>query len=672
VHADYEAQPGGLLARRASIPELRNCLEFLLLRQKDLDGENISSQEARIWEAQWIARRLFQLKESAAPVWDKALQCYRPFEFRDAAVLFRATTQLPLYESEFKKAGLPYLTISGRGFYNRQEVQDLIAMLSALANPLDDLSLAACLRSPLFSLSDETLYRLRWRTSENHLSQEPIPLKNALSNPPFSEQRDLVSRANKVLETLWSFVDWVDVWQLLRTALDLTGFEIVLIQNDGENGRQRANVHKFLSLARGQGGASISAFLSRLRDLQALEAREGEALGSEPESGAVQLMSIHAAKGLEFPVLVVADLGRGKRHDNRSSYLLHDPAFGLVCKVRDEWGEWQEPASYAWGKWLDQKMEEAERKRLLYVACTRAADLLILTGQVGSGDSWLQQILNAYEIDPDGPEDELCQHDSFGVRIFRPVQLEEILPVERLENSSDHCLDTLPILARPLPLQLASVSTAVTHLERPRRLGDTENFKIHPAVWIDSNLSETGRAPRCLIGEIVHRALANWNCLSYSNYELTQYLERLAHRYAIDSQALAHAVSSSFNMLDRLKRHQLYAALQSAAEQYRELPFTLATDQGTLHGVIDLLYQDAQGGWHVLDWKTEWTPEKEMTDHAQEHLLQMAIYALAVEKQLGIMPDVSLCFLSPRVLEYKVDHDMIKEELSRFSEQIRK
>ena len=241
-HADYEARPGALLAQRQSIDELKNPLEMLLLRQKDLADQNISAEEARIWEAQWIARRLIQLKEEAAPVWDKAGQCYRPFEFRDAAVLFRATTNFPLYEAEFKKAGLPYLTVSGRGYYDRQEVQDLISLLSALANPLDDLSLAASLRSPLFSLSDETLYRLRWHTPQGELSAEPIHLKDALANPPASAQAEWVTRAATILERLWSLVARVDIWQLLRTALDLTGYEIVLAQNDGEHGRQRANL----------------------------------------------------------------------------------------------------------------------------------------------------------------------------------------------------------------------------------------------------------------------------------------------------------------------------------------------------------------------------------------------------------------------------------------------
>ena len=241
---------------------------------------------------------------------------------------------------------------------------------------------------------------------------------------------------------------------------------------------------KFLSLAREQGGVSISAFLSRLRDLKAIEAREGEALGREPESGAVQLMSIHAAKGLEFPVLVAADLGRQKRRPGGSAYLLHDPVFGVVCKVRDEQGEWQEPAGYAWGKWLYQQMEEAEEKRLLYVACTRAADRLILTGQVGNRDSWLQQILEAYEIDADGPQDELLQGDCFGMRILRPDEPEELRPAEsgatqKVQGIRDDSAPGAPLAAS------AALSTSVR--DSPWVFGETWRAGRHrlAACYID-------------------------------------------------------------------------------------------------------------------------------------------------------------------------------------------
>ena len=356
-------------------------------------------------------------------------------------------------------------------------------------------------------------------------------------------------------------------------------------------------------------------------------------------------MSIHAAKGLEFPVLVAADLGRQKRRPGGSAYLLHDPVFGVVCKVRDEQGEWQEPAGYAWGKWLYQKMEEAEEKRLLYVACTRAADRLILTGQVGNRESWLQQILEAYEIDADGPQDELLQGDSFGMRILRPDEPEELRPAESGAIQKVQGIRTIPPLTRSLPLQPLYPTISVTRLGSLGRHGEQDVIDLQPAILTGKDTKAGHRAPGYLIGEIVHRALAHWNCLSYPDEELLEFLDKVARRSGVLPQTLTHALRTSFSMLGNLKRHPLYQTIQTAQHVYREVPFSLKTLERTLHGVIDLLYQDAQGSWHVLDWKTEWTPGEKVAERAQEHRVQMAVYAKAVERQLGVIPGVKLCFL---------------------------
>ena len=183
THAPYEASPAPLEADRDSHPTLAAPLELALIPQQDSNEERINAEDGRIWEARWLARHLIRLKEEEMLVWDKDQKAYRPFEFGDAAILFRATTNLPLYEAAFKDAGLPYLTVSGRGYYDRPEVRDLIALLRALHNPDDDLSLASAFRSPLFNLNDETLYHLRWHTPSGALSEEPIAYRQALQDP---------------------------------------------------------------------------------------------------------------------------------------------------------------------------------------------------------------------------------------------------------------------------------------------------------------------------------------------------------------------------------------------------------------------------------------------------------------------------------------------------------
>ncbi|MBN1536888.1 MAG: UvrD-helicase domain-containing protein [Anaerolineales bacterium] len=668
TYTPYEALPGSLTANRKAHPELPTPIEMLLLTAKDQQDHPISAEDARIWEAQWIAQRLLELKESQVQVWDKHAGAYRPFEYRDAAVLFRATTQLPLYEAEFKRFGLPYLTVSGRGYYDRPEVQDLISLLGALANPADDLNLAAALRSPLFSLSDETLYRLRWHTPEGLQAREPIPYREALTNPPTNDQPEFVSRAYSILSELWALANKVEVWTLLHAALELGGYETTLAKYDGQTGRQRSNVQKFLTLARERGEISLSDFLRRLRDLKAREAREGEALGREPESGAVQLMSIHASKGLEFPVVVVADMGRQKRAGFGSPYLLHDPTFGLVCKVRDGLGDWIKPAGFAWGEWLHNRMEEAERKRLLYVACTRAADLLIMSGQVGKSDTWLTEILDSWEIESDGPEGESINYENFAIQVFRPLEQPDL--EERAAESIPESpgMDTIPPLAMPVPVRPQPQPVAVTRLEALLGREDDEPTVFHPAFWSNERPTRTRRAPGYLIGNIVHRALAHWGCLEYPEGQLLRQLENYARREGVFSNALVDAVQRSYQMLQNLKAHGIYQDIQNAQRRYHEMPFTLSSGAGILHGIFDLLYQDKTEAWHLLDWKTEWTPRSEIEENAQNHLTQMAAYARAVNHNLGVMPSVCLCFLSPRAILYQFSTETISDTLSEIGE----
>ncbi len=404
VHADFEARPGALQAARTlpdEHPAAKAPLEICLFPEK-LDDQRLSSEDLRIWEGRWIARRIQGLLSEGFQVWDKDQRRLRPIRLGDIAILFRATTHIPLYEEELKRASLSYLTVSGRGYYQRPEVQDMIALLSCLDHPHDDLGLAAVLRSPLFNLSDETLYRLRLRPAAG--SQEKGQRRSfydALFDPPITDQAAEVAMAAETLCVLWGLLGRVEVWEILREALDRTGYEATLAMRDrrmGGNGRQFGNLQKLMQIAREQGGADLGAFLRRLRDLQEMEAREGEAAGDAEQSDAIQLMSIHAAKGLEFPVVILADTGRRLAMGEVGRQLLHDPAFGLVCRLRDPQMDWLRPPSYLWGEWFSRRMEEAENKRLFYVACTRAADLLIFSGKAGDRHAWMRQVLQIWDI----------------------------------------------------------------------------------------------------------------------------------------------------------------------------------------------------------------------------------------------------------------------------------
>jgi ATP-dependent helicase/nuclease subunit A len=663
---DYEARPGALEAQRTSPIRQEAApasVEVTLLPKQDNLGNKINSEGARIWEARRIAQRLQALERDGFQVWDKEQHNYRTFRMGDAAVLFRSTTDLPLYEEQFKALGLPYLTVSGRGYYDRPEVQDLAALLASLYSPGDDLNLATALRSPIFGLSDETLYRLRWRTPANEQAEQPIPYMKALVAPPPTDQPGEVARAGAVFDELRAMTGRVPVWNLLRTALDLSGYETSLSLMDaglGSGSRLRGNLLKFMEIAREWGGASLSGFLRQVQDLRAREAREGEALGSAPDTGAVQLMSIHAAKGLEFPVVVVADLGRSKRPPVSGSHILHDPAFGMACKQRNADGEWVKTAGYRWAEWLNLQMEEAENKRLLYVACTRAADLLLLSGYLAGRNCWLQDILGAWDLPPEGAEDELESRPGYSIRMLRPVEQPAIQDGGSVPPAEGAGLEVVPALAGHLPKSGAQGLVSVTHLAR--LLADEGHAfpELRPVVYRVSAQARPARAPAYLIGRVVHRQLADWSSLALPEVELQRQLQATAQREGLtDTRLVTEAGRQAWRMIDHLHQDGLYDEINRAVKRYSELPFNLNTPLGMVEGVIDLLYQGQDGAWHLIDWKTEWVDEEQIQEPGTEFLTQLALYAHAVQVTLGVNAQASLAYLSPRLRRRPVEGEVL-------------
>lgn len=657
AHTDFEARPGRLnYERPAPVPHAAAPapVEMLLLTDAG------DAEETRRSEAAILAGRLLALHQEEFPVWDRESEIHRPFRFDDAAILFRSSTSLPLYEEQFKAAGLPYLTVSGRGYYDRPEVRDLIDLLACLYAPGDDLSLAAVLRSPLFNLSDETLYRLRWQGPDGAALAEPAAYAVALSAPPPTDQPHEVAFAAETLAVLQTMAGRVNVWQLLRAALDRTGYEATLALEDSDpvrgekTGRARGNVAKFLALARERGGASLSDFLRRVEDLRAREAREGEALAGAPDAGAVKLMTVHAAKGLEFPVVLVADLGRRPGRGNNTPRILHDPEFGIVVQMRDATGDWFKPASYVWAEWLDERMELAESRRLLYVACTRAADLLILSGKPGEPKSWLTALVNAWELPVDGGDDTIVQRGDYRILLRWPTPSDGSRTASTSATPTSATLAEIPLLARPLSAAVTSRPIAVTHLERRLAEEAGELPPLRPAAIRGRDGGRPKRAPRYLVGNLTHQALIDWDSLGAPPEILRTKLEAWAERYGItESDVKDHTIGQVQVALQSLQGTRLFQDIATALERHAEVPFSLDTSVGTLHGVIDLLFQDRSGTWRLVDWKTEPVGrEQTLADAAQPYLLQMAVYARAVEQILSIRPRIEICFLAKRAEVY--------------------
>lgn len=349
---------------------------------------------------------------------DAAPQPPKRIEYRDIALLFRAMTDVPVYESVFRRANIPYQTVLGRGFYEREEITDLIQLLRFLDNRTDELALAAVLRSPLCGISDNALLALRIGPKIGETASGAVPQSRRSPRKLFSalrsqaqidfiesEERSALDRATSFLQSLIEKRNRYPVGDLLRFAVKRSEYLTVVAANfDG--GQRLANVEKLFTLAERferSGAHLIRDFVKYVRDFEAIGSRESEGQLDEA-ANAVTFMTIHQAKGLEFPVVIIPDLQRiGGPRDN---WFLLDRYLGLTLKVPD--GRGNQVTGCTFKKFSDRarQRELFESLRLLYVAATRAQDRLILSGtaddltKLSMGrDCWLKWIWQALDLE---------------------------------------------------------------------------------------------------------------------------------------------------------------------------------------------------------------------------------------------------------------------------------
>lgn len=603
-------------------------------KQIERDGEpvRLAAQESREWQARELAARLSELVAQQFPVWDNLKREYRPVRWGDVALLFRYSNLFPIFEDAFKAAQLPYLTLAGKGYYDRPEVRDLLNYLRALENPLDDLALAVILHSPLFALSSETLYRLRRgeKTSRH--------FRDALREIPPDvppDERARVEFARVILEQGWARVGRTPILDLLHQVLEETGYLATLSAlSDGD--RRRGNVEKLLALARRTRAARVGDFNKYIRDLTTQEVREGEALLEADNS--VRLMTIHAAKGLEFPIVVLPDASGSTRAEH--DLLLVERDAGAALRVYDAEHKPVKTVAYQLIRNAQTEREMAEEKRLLYVALTRAQEYVIVTGAADAPDhSYLGQIKNALG------EERVFEWGQVSVR--EPQLRFDELPApltgaERANADDEIALTEIPAFARPLPVPRLNDITvfSATGLEalasRPddfvRRVLEGAPDRV-PFV---TQQTKTAYVPHYIVGDMTHRALRQWR-FPHNTSELEKVLAEYARTLGLAEDAVIHAaVLQARNLLTRFTKSELFRAMDAARVRRHEVPFVCEWQGRTVHGSMDALVQTADGTWFIADFKTDDVRDGDLRAHVIKHYaVQLGLYQYAASQALN-------------------------------------
>jgi len=353
----------------------------------DSDGSDLGELEEAEKEARLVARRLRELVGQKHRIWDEEKCAERAVEWRDMAVLLRApASKSEAYAKEFERGGVP-LVVERGGFYDSTEISDLLSLLKLLDNPLQDVPTIAVLRSPLVGLSLDGLATIR-------LAARNVRFWTALNRVQSSKSKV----QSRLTEKVTAFLERFSRWRQLARQTSLSQcLECVLAEThyagwlgSRPRGAQRqANVERFLGLAQQFDQFQRQGLFRFLKFVEAQQAAEAEPeVAATLEQDAVRLMSIHQSKGLEFPVVVVADLAKRFNEQDLRGEIILDEALGVCPRVKPPHTGRRYPSLPHWLAQRRQRREQrGEELRLLYVAMTRARDTLILTASV-SESKW--------------------------------------------------------------------------------------------------------------------------------------------------------------------------------------------------------------------------------------------------------------------------------------------
>lgn len=548
------------------------------------------------------------------------------------AILLRAMTHCEILRQTLQGYGINCVVVKGKGFYEQQEVLDILNLLAALHNRYASLELAGALRSNYFGLDDATLTQLFWQTENDKPLWDVLQAVGSgelqLNLQP--EQQALAMHAAERLRSLRQAAALMALPELFAQLWDELKPEFVLSQQ--ENGPSKlANVKKLRRLAQQYcqtKQASLAEWLQNVKDLRASSSKEPAATVQADD--ALQIMTIHNSKGLEFDLVILPQLDKSVKGDTASIKYLpgKEGEQGLLgIKVPDKEMQLQNSGVYELAKARDSELEEEESRRLLYVAMTRAQKQLLMVGTVAeeklpeavialpAAKGWWQQLQAVYEVDWDKQESS-CPW----VRLLCADALSPAV----VQQGEQQKLALEPLALAPLPAYAAcgrtcfTASALQTYLHCQRQYYYQQVLAV-PELEQTVAGEQAHELPASVTGSIVHKALELYN----------GYNAEAVFAIALDEFAPGAAATQARSMFNAYISSDLYKALPK--KQKRELEFVQPLQQElAAEGVIDLLAFDKADNMIIVDYKTGTPPEPDEVKLGYAY--QLALYKDAAEK----------------------------------------
>ncbi|MFP3904175.1 MAG: UvrD-helicase domain-containing protein, partial [Armatimonadota bacterium] len=664
---DYEARFEPLQAYRQRHPEgsAGEVLVTACEAVKDDSGEEKrpNAEQRREWEAATLAARLRELKESGFEVVDEDSGDSRPVQWGDMALLFRATSNINLYENALRRHAIPFYTIGGIGFWTRQEVMDLLNVIRVLNNFHDDLALAGVLRSPLFGFDDNELYRVARAGDTLFEGLQAVASGQSSSEHP-DAFGDTISRAEWTVAKLQRFrmlSGILPLSRLLDRITDETGYSAAMAGQFGGE-RRIANIRKLVDVSRGferDGNYGLDEFVRYVETLTEAEDREGEAALGRETADLVKLLTVHKAKGLEWPVVVIPDASRDV--NARHGPIVQSTQFGVCPRYEDD-----ERGKFAIGEMIREaefSRELAEHRRLLYVAATRARDYLVISGAIDPErsasvpqNSWMHWVLEASGYSHDTVQSGQVTKDGWTVqlRVEEPAELPQPPrekkplverhaakmragePLEHQSIDADLRSRVRDIAVSACNLSRISVTALAAYRDCPLQYayGTLDDIPAENSEFGLGRLSDGAGVMQ--LGTFAHRVL---EVLGRSGRGgLDKAIETARKAPDMYGRLSNTQIAEVRGWLVDYLTSDIYVKIVAQSSHLRsEAGITFQVSGVEIEGKVDALVESNDAGRHLIDYKTGRSGEQ----NRSKYVFQIGLYCEGVRRSLGELPETA-------------------------------
>lgn len=640
------------------------------------ESENLEQINKLEWEARYVAKRVRQLcdaKESL-PIWDEAMQAYRPCQYKDIVILLRTVKgQAEVFRQVFMDAGIPIHAETSKGYFDSVEVKNLLCMLAVIDNAQDDIALAGVLRSPFVTVSNEELAYIRSYRKRGNLWKA------------VQHYRALEDGKTELHEKLEHFLIKLEQWkkqktystirELIWSILNETGyFEYVGAMPSGE--RRQGNILKLIEKASAYENTSYRGLFDFLRYIERMKITEqdfGEAVVLGSNDNLVRVMSIHKSKGLEFPVVFLCGCGKQfNQRDAEDTVLVDaDGYLGVNYKHLEEHYYERTVKRNALANHMKNE-NLAEELRILYVAMTRAQEKLIMTGVVDAkmrkkesefraidGYSYLTWFAACLEqLKHTGKEHDwliynIQRREDLDATVLEEVeqlQTKEMIWEQRLQGVSQETtrkeLEQRFTWCYAYPMAAVKKGKlSVSEIKKMSQLIDEEESKsmktANRTIWSEAS----GGAA---YGTLIHLVMEKIDFQKMDSLEQVEKGLQILKETGVLTESDLEQVSAQ--MIYNMMNSQLGVRMAQAevrGELYREQQFVIGipmnqvypeveeTDLELVQGIIDAYFEE-DGELVLMDYKTDRVSQKNGAEELiQKYRTQLQYYKRTLEQLTG-------------------------------------